>query len=66
MDPAREVLQFGRRVGQSRRDVGQLSSQVAPVGRDIGQRGARRQSERDQSLLGTVVQIALDPAASLV
>jgi hypothetical protein len=65
VDPAREVLQFGHRVGQSRRDAGQLSSQVAPVGGTIGQRGARRQCERDQALLGTVVQITLDPAASL-
>ncbi len=66
MDPARELLQFGHRVGQSRRDARQLSSQVAPVGGNIGLRGARRQRERDQPLLGTVVQVALDPAAGLV
>jgi hypothetical protein len=66
VDPARELLQLRHRVGQSRRDARQLSSQVIPVGGNIGLRGARRQSERDQPLLGTVVQVALDPAAGLV
>jgi hypothetical protein len=65
-DPARDLLQFSHRAGQSRRDAGQPSFQVAPAGSNIGLRGARRQCERDQSLLGTVVQIALDPAAGLV
>ena len=32
VDPAGELLQFGHRVGQSRRDPGQLSPQVVPVG----------------------------------
>jgi hypothetical protein len=61
VDPARQLLQFGHRVGQSRPDARQLTSQVAPAGGSISLREARRQSERDQPLLGAVVQVTLDP-----
>jgi hypothetical protein len=66
VDPAGELLQFRHRVGQFRRDAGQPGPLVAPAGRNIGLRGARCQPDRDQPLLGAVVQIALDPPASLV
>jgi hypothetical protein len=66
VDPTRELLQVRHRIDQSGRDAGQLGSKIVPVGRDIRLRGAHRQSERDQPLLGAVVEVSLDPAASLV
>ena len=66
VDPARELLQFGCRVGQSRRDAGQPGLEAAPAGGNISLRGAYQQSERDQPLLGAVVQITFDPATRLV
>jgi hypothetical protein len=45
VDSARELPRFGRRVGQSRRDAGQISARVVPAGRDIGLRGPRGQRE---------------------
>ena len=65
MDPARELLQLRYRVGQPGRDPRQVRPQVIPAGGDVGRRGARGQPERDQPLLGAVMQVALDPAAGL-
>jgi hypothetical protein len=66
VDPTRELLQLRDRVGQPQRDARQHAPKVAPVGRGLGLRVAHRQSERDQPLLGAVVEVALDPAAGLV
>src|SRR5207302_240033 len=66
VDPARELLQLGDRVGESGRDRRQLESKVAAVGPDLGLRLADGQSERDKSLLDAIVEVSLDPTPSLV
>jgi hypothetical protein len=45
VDPTRDLLQVLDRIGQPRRDAGQLVSKVIPVGRKVGLGGADGQSE---------------------
>ena len=60
---AAPVLQHG---GQTAGNIGQLRIEAVESGRQVIHRPAHLQSQRDQTLLGTVVQVTLDAAASVV
>ena len=66
MNAARDLLELGRGVGDSGRDLRQLGAKTAQLGWDIGFGGTDGEAERYQSLLGTVVEIPLDSASSVV
>jgi len=66
VDPTRDLLQILDRRYQSRRDAKQLRAEVLLLGGKVRLRRAHRQSERDEPLLRAIVQVALDPPASLV
>ena len=65
MNAARHLLQILGGGRQARRGVGELRLELLLLGRHDGLRSAQLERERDETLLGAVVQIALDaPAAS--
>jgi hypothetical protein len=66
MDPTRDLLKVRHGLGESRRDAGQLGSEVIAVRSDHGLGGARHEGKGDQSLLRAVVEVSFDPASGLV
>ena len=66
MDATRVITQFVQRVRQSGSDEFQIGAELAKLGRHRRVRHAQLQHQRDQPLLGAVVQVTLDPLASLV
>ena len=63
MDAAGEVAQFLEGGGQPVDDATELGRQLAGGGWHRRLRGTQLQRQRDQVLLGAVVEVALDPAA---
>ena len=61
MDSPRDLLQVRDRRVKVRRDARELVAEIARAGRETRFGGAHRKPEGDQSLLGAVVEIALDP-----
>jgi hypothetical protein len=66
VDAARQLAQLLKGAGQAVGDPGQLRPELGPLGRHGRLGGAEVQHQRDQPLLGAVVQVALDPPACLV
>ncbi len=66
MDAARQLPQLLQRAGQAVGDPGQLRPEFGLLGRHRRLGGPQVQHQRDQPLLGTVVQVAFDPPPGLV
>jgi hypothetical protein len=66
VDPTRDLLQILDRRYQSRRDAGQLGAEVVPLGGKVRLHRAHGQPERNEPLLRTVMEVALDPTPGLV
>jgi hypothetical protein len=66
MNPPRNLLQFFQHRGQTVGNVRQLALELAELRRHRHLHRAQLQPERDEPLLGAVVQIALDPPTGLI
>jgi hypothetical protein len=66
MDAARVLTQFVQRVRQPGGDALQVGAEFAEFGWHRHLRRAQLQCQRDQALLGAVVQVTLDAASGLI
>jgi hypothetical protein len=66
MDAARHFPQIVLDAGESLGDAGQIVVELAASGRGRHLHGSKREGERHEPLLGTVVQVTLDLSAGLV
>jgi hypothetical protein len=66
VDAPRVLTQFVQRVGQPRDDALEVGAELAEFGWYRRLRRAQLQRQRDQPLLGAVVQVALDLPTGMV
>ena len=66
MDAAGDLAQVLHRSGELVRDLADLRLELTLVGRHHGLREAQLQAERDQALLGPVVQVPLNPPPGVI
>jgi hypothetical protein len=66
VDAPRDLLQILDRTGQTAGSMGDLPLERRKLGRHRGLLGAQLERQRDEPLLGAVVQVTLDPATGLV
>jgi hypothetical protein len=66
VDAARQLPQLLQGAGEAVGHPGQLGPQLGPLGRHRRLGGPQIKHQRDQPLLGAIVQVALDPPARLV
>ena len=66
VNPSGDLLQVLHHVAEALGSAGQLFPELRQFGRHHGLRGTQVQPERHETLLGAVVQVAFDAAASLV
>ena len=66
MDAARDLAQLVQRAGRSGGSAVEFRAQLPELGRHRGPRRAQLQRQRNQPLLGAIVQVPLDLPARLV